>query len=320
VTRFRVLLGAAALATLGLPLVLSTSQLSVFLLVCLATVVGCGLTLLVGFAGQVSLGHAAFYAIGAYTAALLARDLQVPPLLALAAAPLSSGVAGLLVGWPLLRLRGHALSFGTLAFQLISLSVLSQAKDITGGDIGLVGIPALGAGPLAFTGPEKSLAFAYVGWTLAALAVACTLSLTRSRVGRALRALATSEIGATASGVSVRHLKLQVFTLSAAFAGVAGAIFAFYVGYVAPGSFPLLLSVQFLIMVTVGGWGSALGAPVGACIVLVSMQALVALGTQTGMPRGAPVIFSYALYAVALIAVLRLRPRGVVAGIAGARR
>ncbi|HYW87645.1 MAG TPA: branched-chain amino acid ABC transporter permease, partial [Chloroflexota bacterium] len=149
----------------------------------LATVVGCGLTLLVGFAGQVSLGHAAFYAIGTYTAALLARDLHVPPLLALAAAPLSGGVAGLVVGWPLLRLRGHALSFGTLAFQLISLSALSKAKDITGGDIGLVGIPALGAGPLAFTGPEKSLGFAYLSWTLAALAVACTLERAQRAAG-----------------------------------------------------------------------------------------------------------------------------------------
>jgi branched-chain amino acid transport system permease protein len=158
--RMKLAIAVAAVAVV-VPLLLTTSQLNVFILACLATIVCCGLTLLVGFSGQVSLGHAAFYAIGAYTAALLARDLHVAPLLALTAAPLSSGATAIIIGWPLLRLRGHALSFGTLALQLVSLSIISQAKTITGGDIGLAEVPALGLGEFTLTGPAKSLEFAY---------------------------------------------------------------------------------------------------------------------------------------------------------------
>src|SRR5205814_10178544 len=127
-----------------------------------STIVVSGLSLLMGFAGQVSLGSAAFYAIGAYVAGLLARDFGVPPLIGLLVAPIATAAIAYGVGLPLLRLRGHYLAFGTLAFQLITLSLIGEFRDVTGGDTGLTAIPALGIGPLTIEGPFKPIVFAYL--------------------------------------------------------------------------------------------------------------------------------------------------------------
>jgi branched-chain amino acid transport system permease protein len=231
-------------------------------------------------------------------------------------APIVSGSIAFVVGLPLLRLRGHYLAFGTLAFQLITISVIGEAKDLTGGDTGLPGIPPLGVGSLSVEGAVKPIVFAYVVWALVALVLLFNQRLVRSRPGRALRALATSEAGALSAGVAVGRYKLQVFTLSAAYAGLAGGMFAFFVSFIAPGSFPLVLSIQFLIMATVGGLGSIWGPVVGATALFVVVQILQALGTLPGMPLRAPVIFSYAVYGLLLVGVMLLLPQGVVPTLA----
>ena len=222
-----------------------------------------------------------------------------------------------MVGLPLLRLRGHYLAFGTLAFQLITLSILGEARDITGGDTGLTAIPSLGIGPLHAEGAFKPIVFGYLAWGLALLSVLFNAHLVRSRPGRALRALASSEAGALASGVPVGRYKLQVFALSAAYAGLAGGVYAFYVTYIAPGSFPLVRSIEFLIMATVGGLGSVWGSAVGATLVSLVVQVLQGLGTLPGMPLRAPAIFSYAVYGVILVSVVLLLPGGVVPALRG---
>jgi len=302
----------ATIVILLLPLVLPEALLTIFIFIGLSTMVVSGLSLLMGFAGQVSLGQAAFYAIGAYTAGLLARDLGVPPLVCLVAAPAVTAAIAYVVGLPLLRLRGHYLAFGTLAFQLITLSVLGEAKDFTGGDTGLTGIPPFGIGPFIVAGPFKSIIFGYLAWVLALLSLLFNMHLVRSRPGRALRALASSEAGALSAGVSVGRFKLQVFALSGAYAGLAGGVYAFYVSYIAPGSFPLLESIEFLIMATVGGLGSVWGALVGATLVSLVVQVLQSLGTLPGMPPRAPAIFSYAVYGLALVLVMLALPTGIV--------
>jgi branched-chain amino acid transport system permease protein len=136
-----------------------------------------------------------------------------------------------------------------------------------------------------------------------------------SRAGRGLRAAAGSEIAAAAGGVPVGAYRLVVFALSAAFAGLAGGVYAFYLGYLAPGSFPLLLSIEFVVMAVVGGLGTIAGPVVGAAVITLLVQALSELGTQPGMPTYAPVVLSYAVYAVVLIAVVRYLPRGVVPAV-----
>ena len=308
----------AVVVILLLPLLLPDALLTIYIFIGLSTMVVSGLSLLMGFAGQVSLGQAAFYAIGAYTAGLLARDLKVPPLLGLVVAPVASAAIAYVVGLPLLRLRGHYLAFGTLAFQLITLSIIGEARDVTGGDTGLTAIPALGVGPLIVEGPFRPIVFGYLAWGLALLSLLFNAHLVHSRPGRALRALATSEAGALASGVPVGRYKLQVFALSAAYAGLAGGVYAFYVTYIAPGSFPLVRSIEFLIMATVGGLGSVWGSAVGASVVFLVVQILQNLGTLPGMPLRAPAVFSYAVYGLILVGIMLALPQGVVPAAARA--
>ncbi len=296
-----------AAATLALPLVLDDSALAVYILLGLAAMVTVGVSLLMGYAGQVSLGQGAFYAIGAYTAALLALG-GVPPLAGLIAAPLVAAAFALVIGTPLLRLRGHHLAFATLAMQLILLSVAGQL-EFTGGDIGLQAIPQFGIGSWEMGG---AAAYAYLTWAGLALVMLVTYNVITSRPGRALRALATSETAAASSGSPVGRYKLAVFALSAAFAGLAGGIYCFYTGYVAPGSFPVLISIQYIVMAVVGGLGTVWGAVVGATAITLLVQALNVVGALPGMPTYAPSVLSYAVYALVLILVVLFLPQGLL--------
>ncbi|MBO0707394.1 MAG: branched-chain amino acid ABC transporter permease [Candidatus Dormibacteraeota bacterium] len=304
-----------ALLTLLLPVAMTDAELTVYVYIGLYALVVIGLSLLMGFAGQVSLGQGSFFAIGAYGAALLTMRWSFPPLLSLAVACAGTGALAALVGLPLLRLRGHYLAFATLAFQLIVLSVIGQFQGLTGGDTGLIGIPTLSLGPIALIGRYRVFTFSYVVWVLVAIALALSWNLIHSRPGRALRALATSEAGALASGIDVGGYKLRVFAFSAALAGLGGGVFAFFVGYIAPETFPILLSVEFLLMAAVGGMGSIFGAIAGTVLIYLLLQGLQALGTLPGMPLHAPVVFSYAVYALTLILILLLLPEGIVPAI-----
>ncbi|MFC4113142.1 branched-chain amino acid ABC transporter permease [Nonomuraea zeae] len=301
-----------AVVTLALPAVLDDSALAVYILLGLAAIVTVGVSLLMGYAGQVSLGQGAFYAIGAYTAALLALN-GVPPLVGLVAAPLVAAVSALVIGTPLLRLRGHHLAFATLAMQLILLSLAGQL-EITGGDIGLQAIPQFGVGSYEM---GSAPAYAYMTWAGLALVMLVTHNVITSRPGRALRALATSETAAASSGIPVGRYKLVVFALSAAFAGLAGGIYCFYTGYVAPGSFPVLISIQYIVMAVVGGLGTIWGAVVGAAAITLLVQGLNSLAALPGMPTYAPSVLSYAVYALVLILVVLFLPNGLLPAVAG---
>ncbi|MEO7126418.1 MAG: branched-chain amino acid ABC transporter permease [Nakamurella sp.] len=293
--------------TLVLPLGLSAAQLTVYVLLGTATMVTVGVSLLMGYAGQVSLGQAAFYAIGGYTAALMTIH-GLPSLLGLICAPIVAGVVAGVVGIPILRLRGHYLAFATLAMQLILLSIVAQV-DFFGGELGLNGIPLLSLAGKELSDPR---AYAYVVWIGVALVMLVTHNIIASRPGRGLRALATSETAAESAGVPVTRYRLTVFALSAAFAGLAGAIYAFFLGYIAPGSFPVLLSLEFVVMAVVGGLGTVWGPLVGAAVITLLVQWLNGLGTMPGMPAYASVVFSYAVYAVVLIGVLLFLRRGLL--------
>ncbi|WP_422768854.1 branched-chain amino acid ABC transporter permease [Plantactinospora sp. WMMC1484] len=299
-----------AAVTLALPPLLSGSHLAIYILLGLAAMVTIGLTMLMGYAGQVSLGQAAFYAIGGYTAGLLAVQ-GLPPLVGLLAAPLTAAAFALVVGVPLLRLRGHHLAFATLATQLILLSLLSQA-DWAGGAIGLQGIPRLSVGGAEFA---DDISYAYLVWIAVAVTLLVARNVVASRPGRGLRALATSETAAAASGIPVGRYRLTVFALSAAFAGLAGGIYAFYLGYIAPGSFPVLLSIEYVVMAVVGGLGTLWGALVGATAIILLVQVLTTLGTQPGMPSYAPSVLSYAVYALLLVLVVLFLPHGIVPAV-----
>ena len=300
------LIGLVAAVALVLPQLLTSSQLAIYILLILAAVVTLGLSLLLGYAGQVCLGQASFTAIGGYTAGLLSVH-GAPTLVGLLAAPVVAAAFATAVGVPLLRLRGHHLAFATLAMQLILLSLLSQGTW-AGGAIGLQGIPQLSFGGVAVGGDRG---YAYLALAALGLAVVIAHNIVASRAGRGLRALATSEIAAGASGVPVGRYRLAVFALSAAFAGLAGGLYAFYLGYLAPGSFPVLLSIEYLVMAVVGGLGTLVGPIVGAAAITLLVQVLNSIGTQPGMPSYAPSVLSYAVYGLLLVLVVLFLPSGL---------
>jgi len=317
--RFRIAaVAAAAGGTLIIPQFLDRAGLSIYVLIALATLVTTGLTLLMGFAGQVSLGQGAFYAIGAYTVGLLTVNAGVPPLAALLAAPIVAAVIATLIGAPLLRLRGHYLAFATLAFQLIVLVWLAESKGLTRGDIGLGGIPSLLPTLSDSVDLATPIGYAYLAWAGAAVGLLLARNLIASRPGRALRALAGSELAAAASGVPVARYKLQVFAMAAAYAGFAGGVYAFFLTFISPASFTILISVQFVVMAVVGGMGSIWGAPIGAIGISLLVEFLSAAATRPGSSPHAPAVLSYGVYALVLITVVLFLPGGVFPALRGA--
>jgi len=314
VTRERVTFGALVAGSLAAAALLDDSALSLYVLLLLSAIVTVGVSLVMGHAGQVTLGQGAFYACGAYTAGVVATS-GLPPLLGLVLAPLAAAALATLIGVPLLLLRGHHLAFATLAMHLIFLSLVGE-MTITGGDVGLQGIPRLSLGAVKL---DSIRSYAYLSCLALVGIVLVTKNVLASRPGRALRALSSSEVAAASSGVPVGRYKLAVFALSAGYAGLAGGIYAFHMGYLAPGSFPVLLSIEYVVMAAVGGLGTVSGALLGAALVVLLVDALSRIATMSGMPSTAPVVLSYAVYAVLLVSAVLFMPGGLVSLIASLR-
>jgi branched-chain amino acid transport system permease protein len=225
----------------------------------------CGLSLMVlaGYTGLVSLGHAAFLGIGAYAHVYFVQDMGLPWVVSVALTSTVTAAAGVLVGLPALRMIGVYLTIATLAFALIIQEVLTHWDAVTGG---LKGKPV--ARPVIFGVPfggNEAFYFLCLAFLMGGLWL--TNNLLRSPTGRAWVAIRDSEIAAQSMGVNLAIYKTMAFAYSAALMGVAGALFAHNVGYLAPDIFTVLLSIQFLLMVVVGGLGSLHGALFGAIFV-----------------------------------------------------
>jgi branched-chain amino acid transport system permease protein len=324
---------ALAAFAIYLPFRLEAGNLQIYTLMGLAAIVAIGLSLLMGFAGQISLGLGALYALGAYTAGILTAGVDpddrlldpeagIDPLLALAAAPVLTGLVAAVVGVPLLRLRGHYLAFATLALHLILLAVLFAESHFTGGqDPGLIISKPLDVRGHILTGEE----LAAVIWGVVLVALLVALNLVGSRAGRALQAISTSERAAAAVGVNVASYKLRLFVLAAALAGLAGGLYAFRLQFLSPDAFPLIISIEFVVMVTVGGLGSIYGAVFGAVAITWLQQELQDLGTRPelrgfDLPTQAPQVFRFGVFALILFVVMLFFPRGVLPGLGDALR
>jgi branched-chain amino acid transport system permease protein len=251
---------ALLLATLLLlPLVLPVWVAGTAVYAAIYAIAAVGLSLLMGLAGQVSLGHAAFFAVGAYTQAVLVTRTAVPGLVAAVIAVTMAVLAALLVGLPLLRLRGHYLALATLGLGII-VTVVAIETPFLGATSGIYGIPKPEFGGRRYDSPTEYL------WLLTpalVLAVVGARNLVDSRVGRALGAVNDSEVAAETLGVDTFRLRLQVFVVSAGYAGVAGVFFAHWLAVVNPNSANFTLSVEFLLMAVLGGLGTVWGAVVG---------------------------------------------------------
>ncbi len=317
--RYRLLAFCAgvALAVVLLSYGLAPYQRDIAVFTALYAMVAVGLTLLMGFGGQISLGQGGFMALGAYTTGILAARHGMPILPAVILAPLVAALAGYVIGLPLLRLRGHHLAIATLAFAILVTVLLQNLSGLTGGPIGISGIPALSVAGVGLSGR----AFYFLAWVVALLTLVLAHFLVHSRPGRALRALAENEEAAESLGVAVPLYRLHLFALAAALAGLAGGLYASYLGYISPDGFGVQLSILFLIMVVIGGLGSVWGALVGTVVIQLLTQGLQQLATHPGLPARAPVVLETVVYAVILVLIMLFLPSGLLPGLqAGSRR
>ncbi len=239
--------------------------------------VAIGLNLLVGLAGQISLGHAGFFAIGAYSAVLMPKYLGLPTAVSVPAGILLAALVALVIGRPLLRLRGHYLAMTTLAFGILVFIFLNNTSGVTGGPDG-ISVPGLTLG--SFTMPSGQSLAGVKTWYPVFLVVFIAIylmavAIQNSAVGRTLRAVRESEIATRFCGIDVDSLKIFVFVLSAAVAALAGVLASFYSGFVSPERSDFMYSTILITMIVLGGLGSAFGAVVGAVILTALPHVLV---------------------------------------------
>jgi branched-chain amino acid transport system permease protein len=250
-------------------------------------IVAIGLNLLSGYTNQLSFGHAGFLAIGAYAAAVLTiRAPGLPVVVTLVLAGLLTAVVGLAFGVPCLRLGGLYLTMATLAFGFVITEAILNLDGLTRGADGLR-VPAAHLGTLVLS---TDAARYYLTAAVATVMIAAAVNLVRTRTGRAFLAIRESEIAAQASGVPVAAYKTLAFGLSAFYTGVAGGLFAFVVGFLSPDAFDVFLSVDFVVMIIVGGLGSVPGSIIGATVVTLLHDGLAAFQNYRPLIFGALLI------------------------------
>lgn len=280
----RLPLGVLALVLLALPFLFPGKYaLSILILIGLNAIVCVGLNLLVGTAGQISLGHAAFFGIGAYASAILTGDHGWGGLPALLAGLVASCGMAALIGRPVLRLKGHYLAMATLGVGLVVHLVLVREAGITGGPDGRA-VKVLSLGDFALRGEQ-------VWYWLVAVVLFVTIwaaeNLSCSPWGRALRAIHASENAASAVGIHVHRLKITVFVASAGLASLAGSLYAHAYAFVTPDQAGFMHSVQYVVMIVVGGLGSVYGAALGAAALVALPHILVSLKDYENLVFGA---------------------------------
>jgi branched-chain amino acid transport system ATP-binding protein len=297
---------AAAAITIAVVCVLiargNNYQVFIIVTVGLTAIVGIGLNVLLGLNGQISLGHVAFYAIGAYTVGILTTNYDWSFWSALALGGIMSGLAGILLAIPALKVRGPYLAMVTIAFGFVVEQGAAEWQGLTGGWNGLSGIP----GPSLFDTEIGERGIAFLTLALVVLATAAFAWLSRSVWGRAMRAVRDSESASVSIGLDPTVVRTAAFGISAVAAGVAGGVYASISNFISPESFPFFQSILFLLVVMLGGADRVLGPIVGALIVVLLPELLATLGQYRLLFVG-----------VLMLAVLRLAPTGLVGLIAG---
>jgi len=293
-------------ALLAAPWIVSEYWLAQLTFILIYSIVGLGLMLLAGFTGLFSIGHAAFLGVGAYTEAVLTNH-GVPFPLALASAGALSAAVGMVVGLPALRVKGIYLGIATLSFGFIVEEVFARWESVTGGNAGIHIKPPEMLGWTLDSGDE--FYFLCMGITVAATLL--ILNLLRSPTGRAFVAIRDSEVSAQSMGIHLARYKTMSFAISAALAGIGGALYAHKLQFISPDQFDILQSIDLLLMVVIGGLGSVHGAFLGA-IFLISMPQFIALSKDH-----LPTVVAQApglqglVYGVVLIAFVLFEPLGL---------
>jgi branched-chain amino acid transport system permease protein len=298
-----------ALCVFMLPFFLKNNyHLMVLNVAALNIIIVIGLNLLMGFAGQISLGHAAFFGMGAYLSGILTTTFGFPVWPTMILAGLVTGGVAYLLGIPTLKLEGHYLVMATLGFNVIVYIVMIQWDRVTGGPSGFAGIPPLRVGNFVFNADRRIY---YLFGTISAGILLLAFNLIHSRVGRAMAALSHNEIAARCSGIDTERYKINIFVLSAILASLAGSLYAHYITFVSPGSFSIFYSLQVVTMVLIGGMGSLWGSVFGAFLLTVLPEFLHAVKE-----------YNVLVYGMILMVVLIFFPQGLFPGLheAWARR
>ncbi|MBJ6800786.1 branched-chain amino acid ABC transporter permease [Geomonas propionica] len=291
-----------ALVVLLVPLPLSGGYLTnVLIFVGINSVLALGLNLLLGYAGQISLGQAAFFGLGAYGSGVLTTTYGLNPWLAMIAVAVCVGLFAFAIGFPVLRLKGHYLAMATLGVGVIVNIAFNETVELTGGPSGLSGIPNLSIGSLTFDSDLKNY---YLVWVFALGMILLSLNLVNSRFGRGLRAIHDSEIAARVMGVNARLMKVQVFTLSAVMSAIMGSLYCHVMTFISPNSFGFHFSVEILTMIVIGGLGSVYGSVLGALLLTLLPEMLRTFQD-----------YDIIVYGLLLITMTIYLPGGLVEGI-----
>ncbi|GFO63300.1 branched-chain amino acid ABC transporter permease [Geomonas paludis] len=291
-----------ALVVLLMPLPLSGGYLTnVLIFVGINSVLALGLNLLLGYAGQISLGQAAFFGLGAYGSGVLTTAYGLNPWLAMIAVAVCVALFAFAIGFPVLRLKGHYLAMATLGVGVIVNIAFNETVDLTGGPSGLSGIPNLSIGSLTFDSDLKNY---YLVWVFALGMILLSLNLVNSRFGRGLRAIHDSEVAARVMGVNARLMKVQVFTLSAFMSAIMGSLYCHVMTFISPNSFGFHFSVELLTMIVIGGLGSVYGSILGALLLTMLPEMLRTFQD-----------YDIIVYGLLLITMTIYLPGGLVEGI-----
>jgi branched-chain amino acid transport system permease protein len=258
-----------------------------------------GLSLVMGYAGQVSLGQAAFFGLGAYVSAILSGKYGWSPWAALPVGLALTGVIAFAVGVPSLRLKGHYLAMATLGFGVILFVVFNEEIDLTGGPSGFADIPGIGIGSWQIDTPVR---YYYFVWAIVIGILVFSINIIHSRVGRALRSIHGSEIAANAMGVSASSYKIRVFVISAVYASLGGSLYTHYMTFLSPSSFDLFWSIKFLMMVVVGGMTSIWGALLGTCLLTYLSNEWLHMFHD----------FDVLVYGLTLLLIIMFLPKGLI--------
>jgi branched-chain amino acid transport system permease protein len=294
------------------PLYFSNYWLGVLNLIGITLIAAVGLNILVGYCGQLSIGHAGFIAVGAYTAAILTNRFGLPFPVGLISAGLVAGVVGLVFGLPSVRVKGFYLAITTIAAQFIIIWVINH-WGLTGGFNG-IRVPYASIGGLVLRS-ESSLFYLITG--IAVICIFLAKSLARTRVGRAFIAIRDNDLAAQVMGVNVLYYKLLAFFIGCFFAGIAGALLAHWIGFLNAEQFSFTQSILYIGMIIIGGLGTSIGPIVGVVFIILLQQLLTVNlvpwleKTFTMFPAGFATGVTPMLFGLVIVLFLILEPRGM---------
>ncbi len=276
-------------------------MLNVMVFVGIHAMLALALNLLLGYAGQISLGQAGFFGLGAYVSGILTTSFNLDPWIAMIIAAIFVTLLAFVIGFPILKLKGHYLAMATLGLGIIIYIVFNEAVDHTGGPSGLSGIPNLKIAGIVFDNDLKNY---FLIWGFTLVSIGLSLNLVHSRIGRALRSIHDSEVAARVMGVNARILKVQIFALSACISAVAGSLYAHTMTFIAPASFGFNFSVELVTMVIIGGLASIYGSILGAALLTMLPELLRTFQD-----------YDIIVYGLLLIVMTMYMPGGLVNGI-----